>query len=311
MQNTTETATADEPSLHGYVRFIVLCAARTGSYMLTSSLNSSPNIICFGEVFNALARHVDYRVDGYQMHNPKERELRDGDFERFLRERIYTDHDKQVGAVGFKLPHSHFRQYRPLMRREMSGLPPQAENKLLEWLVAEVDIRVLHLRRRNVLRRMVSTYIARATGGWIEPAAPTLAGVSSRSAMLKAIRHPRHAVRSLQHVLFPKEPAWKSSRTAVELPEDECREFFAKDALDTAHYDELFSEHDVHMLYYEELVGHYGAILEGVQTFLGLDPRPLAPATRQQNPEPLRELIVNYDELHEAFNGSPEAAYFE
>ena len=311
MQNTTEMATADESSLHGYARFIVLCAARTGSYMLTSSLNSSPDIICFGEVFNALTKHVDYRVDGYKMFDPDERAFRDKDFKQFLDTRIYCERPNEIHAVGFKLPHSHFSQYRPRLHRSMSALPPQAEEKLLEWLVAEVDIRVLHLRRRNPLRRMVSTYIARETGGWLEPPAPTLARARNPTAVLTAIRHPRRAVRSLRRILFPKEPAWKSSRTAIELTEDECREFFAKDVLDTAHYDELFSEHDIHTLYYEDLVDHYDATLESVQTVLGLDPRPLAPATRKQNPEPLQELIANYDELYEAFRGTPEEAYFE
>lgn len=309
MKTTTETT--DGSNERAYTRFIVLCAARTGSYMLTSSLNSSPNIICFGEVFNALTKHVDYRVAGYSMFDPEERVFRDADFERFIDARIYCSRPDKIKAVGFKLPHSHFMQYRPLMRREMSALPPQAEKELLGWLVADVEIRVLHLQRRNVLRRMVSTYIARATGGWLEPPAPTFSGSRDPIAVLKAIRHPHRTVRSLRRILFPKEPAWKASRRAIELPENECREFFAKDAVDTIHYAELFKGHDVHTLYYEDLVDQYDKTVGTAQTFLGLEPQSVTPTTRKQNSEPLRELIANYDELFAAFADTPEAAFFD
>ena len=36
----------------GYVRFIILSAARTGSNVLASYLNSSEQIVCFRELFN-------------------------------------------------------------------------------------------------------------------------------------------------------------------------------------------------------------------------------------------------------------------
>ena len=64
-------------------------------------------------------------------------------------------------------------------------------------------------------------------------------------------------------------------------------------------------------LSYEDLVDHYDATLESVQTFPGLDPRSVAPLTRQQNPQPLRELLANYDELYSAFAGTAAAAYFD
>jgi hypothetical protein len=52
-------------------------------------------------------------------------------------------------------------------------------------------------------------------------------------------------------------------------------------------------------------------VLADVQRLLGLEPRPLIVSVRQQNPEPLRELIENYDELRGSFAGLPEAAFFE
>lgn len=286
---------ARERGSKSYVRFIVLTAARTGSYMLTSSLNSSPNIVCFGELFNPLGKHVDYRVDGYEMYAPRERKFQDEDIEGFLNERIFYERREQIGAVGFKAPQLHFWAYQDLE----------------EWLVRERDIYVLYLRRRNLLRMLVSLRVAMQTWGWTDYQRHTPRSVLKPANALRALRHPLKAAGIAKDVLWPKKQAWKESRTKLALSVQECREFFAKDTLDTAHYDDLFGEHDIHTLYYEDLVAHYDATLEGVQTFLGLAPRPLAPMTRQQNPEPLRELIVNYDELYEAFKGTPEAAYFE
>ena len=64
-------------------------------------------------------------------------------------------------------------------------------------------------------------------------------------------------------------------------------------------------------VYYEDLVADRKAALHELQVFLGLRPRSLPVATRQQNPEPLRELIANYDELREAFGDTEYAAFLE
>ncbi len=42
-----------------------------------------------------------------------------------------------------------------------------------------------------------------------------------------------------------------------------------------------------------------------------MEPKRLTVRLRRQNPEPLRELIENYDELYAAFKDSPHAAFFD
>ena len=42
-----------------------------------------------------------------------------------------------------------------------------------------------------------------------------------------------------------------------------------------------------------------------------MEAAPLTVSLRKQNPEPLRELVENFDELYDAFKHAPEAAYFE
>jgi hypothetical protein len=48
-----------------------------------------------------------------------------------------------------------------------------------------------------------------------------------------------------------------------------------------------------------------------VQIFAGVEPMPLSLELQRQNPEPLSELIANYDELRAAFAGTPWSAFFE
>ncbi len=278
-----------------YVRFIVLTAARTGSYMLTSSLNASPNIVCFGELFNPLVKHVDYRVDGYDMYASEERKFQDEDMEGFLHERIFCERREQIGAVGFKSPHVHFWAYQDLE----------------EWLVRERDIYVLHLRRRNALRMLVSRRVAMQTWAWTDYQRHTPRSVLRPANALRALRHPLKAAGTAKDALWPKKQAWKESRTKLTLAVQECREFFAQEKADAVYYDERFKDHHKLTLYYEDLRDRYDPTMRDVQAFLGLEPVHLTPMTRQQNPEPLRELIANHDELFQAFAGTTAAAYFD
>lgn len=306
MSDTSSVAQAEtvEAGLADYARFIILTRARTGSNMLASALNSSPDIICFRDVFNPDAEGVPYFVAGYGILSVEDLALRNEDFERFLRERIFCTHPEEVRAVGFKMPHVHFPSF----------------PGLLEWLVEERDLRVLHLQRRNLLRMLVSNKIAGSTGGWFEQRRPTLVTRLKRSNAAWAARHPlsvtRHplrATRKLWRIMFPKEqaPAWKALRRPVTLTKQECLDFFSEVERDSAHYGGLFGDHAQLTLYYEDLVQEHKHLFGEVQSFLGLKPKSLAPTTRRQNPEPLRELIANYDELYAAFRDRPERAFFD
>jgi hypothetical protein len=278
-----------------YVRFIILTSARTGSTMLGQALNSSPNIICFREIFNPLIDFVDFHVDGYDDSSAEDRALRDQDCKRFLQERIFRQHPIEIRAIGFKMHYFHF-----------IGFPG-----LRERLVEDTELRVLHVRRRNLLRALVSTRMAQRTGVWAQYRKAPPPNMFTPANALRAARHPLKAANWLRRYLRPKEPSWKALRAPVVLSEAECEEFFTQPQRHSAYYGGLFDEHPQLTLYYEDLLDDHKDVFNQVQSFLGLKPRQLSVSTRRQNPEPLRELVANYDELYAVFKNTPEAAFFD
>ena len=180
-----------------------------------------------------------------------------------------------------------------------------------EWLVEQRDMRVPHLRRRNLLRMLLSTEIAKATGGWVESAQPTLRDKHLPSLLRRVLRHPARYAARIPELFRAKTPDWKAKREAITLSPQEGSEFFKETDLHVVFYDKLPAKHQVHTLFYEDLVDHREATLAAVQQFLGTAPRPLGVSTARQNPEPLEELVANYSELRGAFKGTEYGAMLD
>jgi LPS sulfotransferase NodH len=140
--------TSSSPSTTGQrtTRFIILCAARTGSTMLRHMLNSHPDVRCHGEVMtgrglDALAG-VDRDANPSVMRTLMDR--REGDPLGFLEDVVLDP--GPASAVGFKI------KYEELL------LPDYAW--LLEWLKSHRELRVIHLTRENRLKRLISEVTA-------------------------------------------------------------------------------------------------------------------------------------------------------
>ncbi len=278
-----------------YIRFVLVCDARTGSTMLIQALNSNPHITCFGAIFNTIVDFVDFSVDGYDNSSAHDRELRDQDPVAFLRGRVYCQHPEKTRAVGFK--------YRYGQASHFPGL--------LEHLAEDAEIRVLHLRRHNLLRSLLSAKIVLMTGVWFQERGPSLASKLTVANALRILRHPARGPAAVRRLLWPSEAPSKGRRSPVTLSAEECLAHFRTVEAQAAHYDELFKAHPKFTVYYEDFLDHQGDTFKRVQSFLGVEPRPLTVTMRRQNPEPLGELIENYDELYEAYKDSPHAWMFE
>ena len=287
-------------------RFIVLGDARTGSNMLVDGLNSHPQIVCFREILNYLQDSVDYGVAGYDDHDPDWFAARKSDPARFLRERIFSGHAAGVRAAGFKLHYAHIWGFEP----EYEGL----FQRVLDALTRDVDLRVVHLQRRNQLRSLLSLRLAQASGIWMEgrtdgERAP-LTHSAPRTGARSLAQRLADRLRGVESPPEPGAPPPSAARPeAIKLDVADCAAHFARVDAEIARFNALFDGHKMLMTSYEELVASPRAH-DDVQRFLGVEPQPLTVALRRQNPQPLSQLIANFDELKRAFSDTPYRAFF-
>ena len=289
----TSSKSAAKAGSTDYTRFIIVGGPRTGSNMLAQALNSSRNIGCFREVFNYLLNFVPFGVDGYDNSSEQDLALREEDPLRFLDERIFCEYPGEIRAVGFKYHYAQVWGYRGLRER----------------LVEDTAIRVVHIRRRNLLRMLVSREIAAATGVWF---AEPRTDLTPRRVLTKIWTRLPNAVRMpLRAARRRLSNAPKLSEKSLTIAPEELRSFIIRTKLTADHFDQVFGQHPQLTVFYEDILDDRDRVHDQVQEFVGVNPRRLKVTMRRQNPEPLRELLSNYDELFEAYRDSPHAWMFE
>jgi hypothetical protein len=262
--------------------------------MLVQALDSHPNVTCFGELFHWQQDHIDYNVAGYDDNSTEDKALRDADAGRFLRERIFCPRPPEARAVGFKLLYSHVWGFAGLLDR----------------LIEDTEIRVVHLQRRNLLRMLVSTRLAQASGVWRVDRGFAPVQLLEQRTWLRALRRPGRALTALRKLLRPP-PAPDPATKALTLSLDECRAYFFKARHEVTHFTRLFEAHPAISVCYEDLVKERNASLRGVQSFLEVPPARTTVTLARQNPEPLSTLIANYEELRAAFQDTPHTVFFD
>jgi len=213
-----------------YRRFIILARSRTGSNLLVSLINRHPRLHCLGEIFKD--RH-DRELDA-------------------MMKRAFPRYPRRIEAGGTKVFYYHPRD-------DESG-------ELWHRLTAIDGLSVIHLRRQNLLRSIVSQRIAQGTGNW-----RSVDGATSRP-----------------------------SKT-VTLSVDELGTLFGQVRQWEREAEERFAGHRVLELTYEALAEDMVGTFRKATDFLQVKPIPPVTHLSRQNPESLSELIDNFDVLHDAF----------
>lgn len=232
-----------------YTKFIVLTKPRTGSNLLVNSLQSHPHLKVFGELFR-----------GGTDASTKEAILASVD--DYFNGRIFKRYDKSVKAVGFKIFYHH-----PVY--DHSG-------KVWSYLMNIEGLKIVHLRRENLLRALVSMKIAEKTDVW------------------KVSQDPGEAVDK-----------------RVELTAQECLDSFRQTRKWEEDANGKFANNPFLELTYEELTSDYNRQMRRIQGFLEVDIADLKPMSSKQNPEALCDLIINFEDLKKHFSGTEWRVLFE
>ena len=140
-------------------KLVVVAAPRTGSTMLATMLNAHPDVVCGGEVLNDVWIDTGGRIDWAHKSrharaledDPAIHALRREDPIAFLGRLNELAAAEGFRVVGFKLLYAH-GSLRAGVVEYLAGLP---------------DLSVIHLRRLDRLRRLVSLKRAVASGEWV------------------------------------------------------------------------------------------------------------------------------------------------
>lgn len=150
-----------------------------------------------------------------------------------------------------------------------------------EWSEFEQrrEFKIIHLMRRNRLRTLVSLAVAFKTDIWLQTNFRTKVPLEKKRVYLD----PETLLTQFMQI-----ESWESQARA------------------------RFAHRDVLEIYYEDLVGNFDAIASKAVAFVGATRwNPKRIGYKKQNPEPLDQLISNFDEVSAALRNTPWEQYLE
>lgn len=242
--STYATAIGLKKGHQNYQKYVLLGRSRVGSTLLARYLNSHVNIIQYGLIFLNENSKIGKPFLGNER---KALELKKRSHSDFIKKYIYRNYPTRLQAVGFKLFYDHANN--------------DSFGNIWSTILSDPNIKILHMKRRNLLRNILSAQIAKKTGEYI------------------------HFKGNSQSKAVTLEPAYLEMQL-LKLQAQHSK------------YDDLFSNHSCMDIYYEDLVNNASQTLLEIQQFLGVHFKmDLSASLEKQNIEPLRELIINYDEV--------------
>ena len=239
-------------------QFLIMTTGRTGSSHLLSLLQSHPEIRHWGEIIGGWHLKQEGVKPRMNQHGPV----------AYIISCYESDVDDL--AIGMKI---HYHQFRTAYGLNVGV---KELSQIRQFFLSNKQIKIIHLKRHNKLRMLVSKKIAETTDQW------QLYKESRRSACV-----------------------------SVHLSPQECNRAFKKNSRQEEHYDQLFQDHDLLEVYYENLVSDQTAVCNRILNFLQVPLQPLQSHLLLQNTRALPEVIDNYLQLKDAFKDTPWALYFE
>jgi LPS sulfotransferase NodH len=267
-------------------RFTILGSARTGSNFLLSLLSAHPAIKMYGELFNldTLARNDLLEA----LDDPV----------AYLRSRVYRVHRAEIAAVGFKMFYDHltpdyfqklidpseaseqlqekFTQFSAFIEAnyDWSSLQERFRHTW-DFLIADRDLAVIHLKRRNILNTLISHKTAFMTARWW-----SLKGGGQ-------------------------------AKTTVHLDPEECRRYFHTLDAFAERADAAFDGHRKLEVVYEDLAENRQGTLTTIFAFLNIPYQPVSTIMKKQIVAPASEIVDNYRQLKECFRDTRWNAFFD
>lgn len=239
-------------------RFIILTDQRSGSNHLGDLLDSHRSVRVAGELFNPDHQHIS------RNHPLPEglRGMRARDPVAYLEAFFAQTLDPSITHLGFRIFHDHARS--------------RTERSIWTTLRRTKELQVIHLKRRNALRNLLSLKLAMRSSEWQRlEGSPPVRYEPLRIEFKEAIAHFRARERSFA----------RGSR--------------------------FFRRHQRTEIFYEDLERDEAHQMAALLRFLDLPPQSLTNRIRKQNHQRTEELITNYAELEARFRHTRWHEFFE
>ncbi len=227
---------------------IILTTQRTGSTFLVECLDSHPEVYCLGEMLAGGHVWVPDFVYKSRYATKAYRYLSSGAaFSTWMMNRYFARADRPV--MVFKAMYNHIR-------------PPWT----IRYLREHPEIRILHLRRHNLLKQFVSH----------------------------------------QLIAVKRDKVWQPHATApvtpasITISSEAALQYMRRLRAEYDAHEQLFNGHARLPLCYETMVGGQSLrpeVAREVCEFLGIGQQPMRSTLIKMNPVDLRSMVKNYDEL--------------
>lgn len=251
---------------HTYSPFVTIGTPRVGSTLVMTHLRSHPKIVSYPEIFlgQYLANHP------YAIENPT----------RFLNRYIFRPYPDWVQAVGFKLFYDQAISSIALENRYLKTGGYQNQlyklDRVRSFLGNKQELKVIHLKRWNLLKSLLSRKRAEETKQWLNAK--------------KSFAKPN-----------PK----------ILLEYEETLGHFEKIEREQEGEKALFSRHECLEIEYEDMRGDIQGTIRKIQKFLRVEEKDLKSPLHRQGGDRLSEAISNYRELKDRFQDTHWSPFFE
>jgi len=242
-----------------YTRFIIIGRSRSGSNFLRGLLNSHKQIVVLGELFQNKTA-IGWAYPGY-LQTQRDLAMFRQEPVLFLETKVFKRFPRRVLAVGFKIFYYHAQD--------------ESWKPVWNYLVEQKKIKVVHIKRKNILRTHLSRKLANMTDTWVNTSG----------------NHQNQRVVSLDY--------------------EECLLDFSQTREWENSFDQYFCDHEKIEVFYEDLARDHPSEMGRIQEFLRVEREEVKPQTFKQSNQPLRQAILNYQELKERFTGSSWEPFFE
>jgi hypothetical protein len=237
--------------------FIILANPRTGT----------------GYLSNLLKSHTELKVRTKEIFGPTNiQKIKKNRFDPY--KILRSSFQKTERLSGFKIFYKHAtfsyfshyqNRYKKLRISEIAKL-----NTIWKILKDRKDLKIIHLKRKNILKTLISLELAK----------------------------------KMDKFHIKQDPPRFNKNLRFRLDHAYCLRYFKETERLQRHYKKFFKDHPMLEVYYEDLLENRDPVLLKIQNFIGVKPEQLTTRLKKQNRYPISRLIINYYELKDKFKGT-------